>query len=56
MIYILLQHVPVIVTQSGKSVLVNVALCFSVKEKGAEGCKDLLDAFQACIKTLSEGS
>lgn len=34
----------------------NLALCFSVREKGAEGCRDLIDAFQACIKTLSEGS
>lgn len=34
----------------------NLALCFSVREKGAEHCKDLIDAFQACIKTLSEGS
>lgn len=30
-------------------------LCSSV-QKGAEDCKDLLDAFQACVKTLSEGS
>lgn len=34
----------------------NVALCFSVREKGVEDCKDLIDAFQACMKTLSEGS
>ncbi|TDG98218.1 hypothetical protein EPR50_G00214760 [Perca flavescens] len=27
-----------------------------VREKGEEACNDLIDAFQACIKTLSEGS
>ncbi|CAB1412891.1 unnamed protein product [Pleuronectes platessa] len=27
-----------------------------VRERGVEDCKDLIDAFQACIKTLSEGS
>ncbi|KAL6095116.1 uncharacterized protein ACO6RY_16380 [Pungitius sinensis] len=27
-----------------------------VRENGAEGCKDLIDALLACIKTLSEGS
>lgn len=32
-----------------------LSLCSSI-QKGAEDCKDLLDAFQACIKTLSEGS
>ena len=36
--------------------VVNATLCFSIREKGAEDCKDLIDAFQACIKTLSEGS
>lgn len=27
-----------------------------IKEKGLEHCKDLIDAFQACMKTLSDGS
>lgn len=39
-----------------KCVFVYPLLCFSVRKKGAEDCKDLIDAFQACIKTLSEGS
>lgn len=51
----LLENNPATRVESGKSV-VNLALCFSVREKGAEDCKDLIDAFQACIKTLSEGS
>lgn len=34
----------------------NLTLCFSVRDKGMETCKDLMDAFQACVKTLSEGS
>uniref|UniRef100_A0A3B3RY46 Si:ch211-255p10.3 n=1 Tax=Paramormyrops kingsleyae TaxID=1676925 RepID=A0A3B3RY46_9TELE len=28
----------------------------SVKEKGEEGCKELLEAFQACLKTTAEGT
>ncbi|KAJ8347311.1 hypothetical protein SKAU_G00287120 [Synaphobranchus kaupii] len=27
-----------------------------VKEKGEDGCKDLLEAFQACLKTAAEAS
>lgn len=47
---------PASCAESGMCVFVNLVLCFSVREKGAEDCKDLIDAFQACIKTLSEGS
>ncbi|KAJ8399950.1 hypothetical protein AAFF_G00406800 [Aldrovandia affinis] len=27
-----------------------------VKEKGEEGCKELMEAFQACLKTAAENS
>lgn len=42
--------------QKSITVFVYLHLCFSVRKEGAEDCKDLIDAFQACIKTLSEGS
>uniref|UniRef100_A0A3P9JB63 Si:dkey-16p21.8 n=2 Tax=Percomorphaceae TaxID=1489872 RepID=A0A3P9JB63_ORYLA len=28
----------------------------SVAEKGAEGCKDLMEAFAACVKNAAEGT
>ncbi|TDH03406.1 hypothetical protein EPR50_G00162750 [Perca flavescens] len=27
-----------------------------VAEKGAEGCKDLIEAFAACVKSAAEGT
>lgn len=42
--------------QERKTVFLYLHLPFSVRKEGAEDCKDLIDAFQACIKTLSEGS
>ncbi|KAL7378564.1 hypothetical protein ABVT39_015732 [Epinephelus coioides] len=27
-----------------------------VAEKGAEGCKDLMEAFAACVKSAAEGT
>lgn len=31
-------------------------LSFSLAEKGAEGCKDLMEAFAACVKSAAEGT
>lgn len=33
-----------------------VILSSSVAEKGAEGCKDLMEAFAACVKSAAEGT
>lgn len=33
-----------------------VCLFCSVAEKGAEGCKDLMEAFAACVKSAAEGT
>ena len=45
-------------TKEDKSVFLfykSCFFCFSLRERRVEDCKDLIDAFQACIKTLSEG-
>lgn len=33
-----------------------IILPSSVAEKGAEGCKDLMEAFAACVKSAAEGT
>lgn len=42
-------------SQTNPAACALLSLCSSV-QKEAGDCKDLLDAFQACVKTLSEGS
>lgn len=32
------------------------SVCFSVKEKGGEACKELMEAFAACVKSNAEAS
>lgn len=36
--------------------LIIIILSSSVAEKGAEGCKDLMEAFAACVKSAAEGT
>lgn len=32
------------------------SVCFSVKENGEEACKELMEAFAACVKSNAEAS
>jgi len=37
-------------------VMTMCSVCFSVKENGEEACKELMEAFAACVKSNAEAS